>query len=78
MFNNKIFDKASAVRKTSNGFEQTVKRYQAHNCATCPLNDACHKYRRNRIIEINENLIRLNHKAYELLNSEEGIERRKK
>ena len=68
----------TSTRKTSTGFEQTVKRYQARNCANCPLNGACHKSKGNRIIEINENLNRLKQKAYELLNSEEGIERRKK
>jgi transposase len=66
------------IRKTSTGFEQTVKRYQAKNCWNCPLNGACHKSKDNRIIEINENLKRQKQKAYELLNSEEGIERRKK
>lgn len=65
-------------RKTSTGFEQTVKRYQAGNCGNCPLNGACHKSKGNRIIEINENLQRQKQKAYELPNSEEGIERRKK
>lgn len=65
-------------RETATGFKQTVKRYQARNCATCPLNGACHKSKGNRIIEINENLNRLKKQAYDLLNSQEGIERRKK
>jgi hypothetical protein len=38
----------------------------------------CHKSKGNRIIEINENLKRQKQNAYQLLNSEEGIERRKK
>lgn len=65
-------------KKTSTGFEQKVKRYQAGNCANCPLNGACHKSNVNRIIEINENLNRLKQKAHELLNSEDGVRRRKK
>jgi hypothetical protein len=68
----------TSKRKTSTGFEQTVKRYQARSCANCPLNGACHKSKGNRIIEINENLNRLKQKAHELLNTEEGVERRKK
>jgi len=68
----------TSKRKTSTGFEQTVKRYQARNCANCPLNGACHKSKGNRTIEVNKNLNRLKQQAYELLNSEEGIERRKK
>jgi len=66
------------TRITATGFKQTVKRYQARNCGSCPLNGACHKSKDNRIIEINENLNRLKQKAYELLNSEEGTARRKK
>lgn len=65
-------------KRTSTGFEQSVRRYQAGNCANCPLNGACHKSKVNRIIEINENLNRLKQKAHGLLNSAEGIERRKK
>ena len=65
-------------KKNSSGFEQTVKRYQAENCSSCPLNGSCHKSKGNRIIEINQNLNRHKKKAFELLNSEEGIEKRKK
>jgi transposase len=68
----------AVTRKTSTGFEQTLKRYQAKNCATCPLNGACHKSKGNRIIEVNENLQKHKAIAYELLNSEQGIEHRKK
>ena len=68
----------TCTRETATGFKQTLKRYQAINCAACPLNGACHKSKGNRVIEINENLNRLKNKAHGLLNSEEGIERRKK
>jgi transposase len=64
-------------RKTSTGFEQTSKRYQAKNCSNCPLNGACHKSQGNRIIEVNENLKRHKEVAFKLLNSEKGIEKRK-
>jgi transposase len=68
----------TSPKRTSTDFEQTVKRYQAGNCANCPLNGACHKSKGNRIIEINENLNRLKQKAHHLLNTVQGIERRKK
>lgn len=68
----------TSTKRTSTGFEQTVKKYQAKNCAGCPLNGVCHKSKGNRIIEINENLNRLKQQAYELLNSPQGIEKRKK
>jgi len=65
-------------RVTANGFKQTLKRYQAKNCSYCPLNGVCHKSKGNRVIEVNENLMRLKDQAYDLLNSEEGIRHRKK
>lgn len=65
-------------RKTSTGYEQTLKKYQAKNCSTCPLNGICHKSKGNRIIEINNNLIKHKERVHKLLNSEEGIEKRKK
>lgn len=65
-------------RKTTTGFVQTSRRYQARNCAGCPLNGVCHRSKGNRIIEVNENLNRLKQQAHSLLNSEEGIQRRKK
>jgi hypothetical protein len=64
--------------KTSTGFEQTLRRYQAQNCYNCPLNGACHKSKGNRIIQVNVDLERQKKKAHELLNSPEGVERRKK
>jgi transposase len=66
------------TKKTTTGFKQTYRSYQAKNCSNCPLNGICHKSKTNRIIEININLNRLKQKAHELLNTEEGIKHRKK
>lgn len=66
------------VHKTSTGFAQTYRRYQAKNCSNCPLNGVCHKAKTNRIIEVNVNLNRQKQQAHERLNSEEGIRHRKK
>lgn len=65
-------------RKTSTGYEQTLKKYQAKNCSTCPLNGVCHKSKGNRTIEVNHSLKEHKKKVHQLLNSEEGIEKRKK
>jgi transposase len=65
-------------KKTSTGFEQTIKKYQAQNCNGCPLRGVCHQSKQNRIIEVNHNLIRHKAIAREKLRSEEGIEKRKK
>lgn len=64
--------------KTSTGFTQTYRRYQAKNCNNCPLTGTCHKSKGNRIIDINVNLRRQKQRAHELLNTEEGIKHRKK
>lgn len=66
------------IRKTTTGFEQTLRMYEAKNCYGCPLNGACHKSKGNRTIEINPSLERLKTQAYQLLNSEEGVAKRKK
>lgn len=65
-------------KKTTTGFKQTYRRYQAKNCSNCPLNGVCHKSKGNRIIEINASLNRLKERAHQLLNSEQGIMHRKK
>lgn len=64
-------------RSTSKaGHPITVSRYQAHNCAGCPLNGACHKAKGDRIIEVNHRLNQLKAQARELLTSEEGLKHR--
>lgn len=68
----------NSTKETSTGFIQTCRRYQAKNCGNCPLNGACHKSKANRIIAINTRLGRQKQKAQELLNSQEGIRKRKK
>ena len=65
-------------QKTSTGFEQEIKKYQAKNCTNCPLNGACHKSQGNRIIQVNEKLETYKDQAYELLNSDVGITKRKR
>lgn len=65
-------------KKSSTGFNQRITKYEAKNCAGCPLNGACHKSIGNRVIEINHELLRLKTQANELLLSEEGIKKRKK
>lgn len=66
------------INKTSTGFTQTYRRYQAQNCNNCPLNGVCHKSKGNRTIDVNVNLRRQKQQAHELLNTEEGIKHRKK
>jgi len=68
----------SYEKQTSTGFTQTIKRYQVQNCNGCPLRGVCHQSKHNRIIEVNHNLVRHKAIAKEKLNTEEGIQKRKK
>ncbi|MCF0054116.1 IS1182 family transposase [Dyadobacter sp. LJ53] len=72
---NYIGDKTN---RTTTGFLQTVRMYQASNCIKCPLNGACHKSKGDRIIQVNMNLERQKQQADKLLKNEEGIRKRKK
>jgi len=67
-----------ATRITKNGYKQKLSKYQAKDCARCPLRSACHSQKGNRIIEINLNLRKLKNKAEERLTSEQGIIYRKR
>lgn len=64
-------------QKTSAGFRQEIKKYQAKNCTNCPLNGACHKSQGNRIIGVNKQLEVYRNRAYQLLNSDVGVAKRK-
>ena len=66
-----IYDKKS---KTSTGFIQHQRVYEATNCEGCPLRGQCFKAEGNRRIEINHKLQRLKIKARENLESELGSE----
>lgn len=63
---------------TETGFTQTIHRYEAKNCAGCPMRSQCHQSKDNRFIDRNPNLIRLKKMAREKLLSETGIYHRKK
>ncbi len=62
---------------SSNGFIQTVTKYQAQNCNSCPLKGTCHKSKGDRIIEVNHRLNQLKQQANQRLLSEDGIKKRK-
>jgi len=65
------------ITRRPSGYLQTHRRYQAQNCTGCPLRGPCHKARGDRIIERSSHLVRCKQHVRELLNSEEGIEKRK-
>jgi len=65
-------------KKQKGGFVQTFTFYQAKGCKDCPLKDACHKQKGNRIIKINHKGRQLRKEAGERLKTEKGIYYRKK
>lgn len=64
--------------KTSTGFIQHSKRYQARRCQDCPVRGRCHKSKADRIVEINFNVRELRERSKQRLESPRGIENRKK
>jgi transposase len=68
----------TATRRTANGFKQTLTNYQAGKCKGCPVRDACHSQKGNRIVGINHRLRKLKEQANTRLTSEEGVKHRKK
>jgi hypothetical protein len=65
-------------RESRTGYEQTITRYKTQNCSGCTLRNTCHKSKGDRIIEVNHNA-RLHRKnVKKLLNSEKGLEKRRR
>jgi len=68
----------TSTRITTNGFKQTLVKYQAKKCKGCPVRDACHEQKGNRIVDINHRLRKLKQQANAKLRSGKGIAYRKK
>jgi transposase len=60
------------------GFLKTYTVYKASGCRHCPLREACHKQKGNRVIQINHKGRHLRQQAYERLKTEKGIYYRKR
>ena len=69
--------RGSRTEKTTTGFVQNIRHYQAADCTGCPLRPECHKAKGNRIIHVNEEFKKLKKEADERLKTEEGISKRK-
>jgi len=68
----------SVERKNRSGFIQTQRRYQVKRCTDCPLRGKCHKGKTDRIIEVNFQANQLREESRRRLESERGIENRKR
>lgn len=64
--------------KKENGFLKTYTSYKASGCRNCPLREACHKQKGNRVIHVNHQGRNLKNQAYERLKTEKGIYYRKR
>jgi transposase len=65
-------------KKERGGFVKTYTFYQAKGCSSCPLKDACHKQKGNRMIRVNHKGRQLKQQAEQRLKTEKGIYYRKK
>ena len=65
-------------KKKENGVLKTYTMYKASGCRNCPLREACHKQKGNRIISVNHTGRQLKQKADERLKTEKGIYYRKR
>lgn len=65
-------------RKRESGLLKTYALYQAKGCKNCPLREACHKQKGNRVISVNHKGQKLKKLAYDRLKTDVGIYYRKK
>lgn len=65
-------------KKNKSGFEQELRRYKAKRCEGCPLRGQCHRQKKNRVIEVNIEAKQLKEESRKRLESERGIENRKR
>lgn len=60
------------------GFLKTYTHYKASGCRGCPLREACHTQKGNRVIYVNHQGRNLNNQAHQRLKTEKGIYYRKR
>jgi transposase len=65
-------------RKKQRGLLKTYTKYKASGCRSCPLREACHKQKGNRVILVNHQFRQLKQQAHERLKTEKGIYYRKR
>lgn len=74
----KLVYKETIQKKTINGYTQTIRVYECENCKGCPLKEKCTKAKGNRTVHLNRNLEKHKTKAEGNLQSEKGLEMRKR
>ncbi len=70
--------KVGKFTKRERGFLKTYTKYKASGCRNCPLREACHKQKGNRVLYVNHQGRQLKQQAYERLKTERGIYYRKR
>lgn len=74
----KLMKRIGTRQEKKNGLLKTYALYQARGCNNCPLKQACHGQKGNRIIHVNHKGRKLKQQAHERLKTEKGIFYRKK
>lgn len=76
--NNKVFNFLETRPVKGNKYGRTVEIYECEDCTDCPFKSKCYRGKNNKRININKELTDLHQEVIENLNSEKGIELRKK
>lgn len=74
----KPMKRIGSEQKRQGGILKKYSLYRAKGCKNCPLREACHKQKSNRIISVNHKGKALQQQAYERLRTETGIKYRKR
>lgn len=74
----KPMKRTGTIKRKENGLLKTYATYKASGCKTCPLREACHKQKGNRVINVNHKGWKLRNQAHDRLKSEQGVLYRKK
>lgn len=70
--------KIGEYKKKQDGYLKTFTKYKATGCRSCPLREACHKQKGNRILHVNHQGRYLKQQAHQRLKTEQGIYYRKR
>ena len=65
------------IEETKNGYPKIIDSYKAKSCKGCFLREICHQQKGDRVIEVNNNYLRLKRKAEKRLKTQKGIKKRK-
>ena len=73
-----VMKRTGTRKKRERGVLKTYATYKANGCKNCPLREACHKQKGNRVIHVNHKGRKLRNEAHNRLKTEKGVVYRKR